>query len=498
MKLDNLPHFAKRIRSLREKGAKSADCSLQATPLFGSYHILYPIDFEDNVHWILKVPATGYAGRFDEIGARALASEAQTMQLIKENTTIVVPEILHYDQTTNNELECPYILMEFIDGKHLPDCWLDHAIPLDMLEQRRTKILQEVASTMIQLEKFVYEQSGQLVFNEHGQVISTGSAKVVDASAELARLDSDDDDLTAIFCEMGPFRNAADLFLALLDRQIAGTVSDPFSNGLHYMLHHFIRWAPFSGEQDFVLAHPDFDSQNFIVADDGSLRGVIDWDGVAAVPRCIGNRSFPGWLTRDWDPAMYAWAPGEDGQEDVRENSPEELTHYRNVYVEAIENVKGQDTSDSSLAQNSLIYENLYIAASNPACMHGIVTKIFTEIAKIVAPETLIQEIDAEALDVDSGDLVGDEDGTSDHDGGEALISRSVADAGRIENQSQKNPSHEDAATSTHTTNSEQNEDEEDASDGFFLYEVATALAENNLDAKRLGMLKEGFLQLFV
>jgi hypothetical protein len=157
------------------------------TPLFGSYHILYPVDFEDNVRWILKVPATGYVGRFDEIGARALASEAQTMQLIKDNTTIVMPQILHYDQTMNNELECPYILMEFIDGKHLSDCWFDHAIPLDMLEQRRTKILQEVASAMIKLEKSVYGHSGQLVFNEHGRVISTGPTKIVDASAELGQ-----------------------------------------------------------------------------------------------------------------------------------------------------------------------------------------------------------------------------------------------------------------------------------------------------------------------
>jgi hypothetical protein len=445
-----------------------------------------------------SVPATGYVGRFDEIGARALASEAQTMQLIKDNTTIVMPQILHYDQTMNNELECPYILMEFIDGKHLSDCWFDHAIPLDMLEQRRTKILQEVASAMIKLEKSVYGHSGQLVFNEHGRVISTGPTKIVDASAELARLDSDIDDLTSIFCEVGPFRNAADLFLALLDRQSPGTVSDPFSNGLHHMLQHFILWAPFSGEQDFVLAHPDFDSQNFIVVDDGSLLGVIDWDGIAAVPRCIGNRSFPGWLTRDWDPAVYAWAPGEDGQEDIKENSPEELTHYRKVYVEAIEDVKGKDTSNSSLTQNSLIYENLYIAASNPVCMHGIVTKTFTEIAKIIAPETLVQEIDAECLDIDSGISVGDEEGTSDHDGGEALISRSEANAGMIGNQSQKNPNCEDAAKSTHTTDSEHNDDEEDPSGGFFLYEIAIDLAENKLDAKRLGMLKEGFLQLFV
>lgn len=37
----------------------------------------------------------------------------------------------------------------------------------------------------------------------------------------------------------------------------------------------------------------------------GTLAGIIDCDEVAAVPRSIGNESYPCCLTRNWDPAMY-------------------------------------------------------------------------------------------------------------------------------------------------------------------------------------------------
>jgi hypothetical protein len=54
------------------------------------------------------------------------------------------------------------------------------------------------------------------------------------------------------------------------------------------MLRLFLSWIPLIDPRDFVLSHPDFGFQNILVAEDGSLRGPIDRDGVAVVPRCVG------------------------------------------------------------------------------------------------------------------------------------------------------------------------------------------------------------------
>lgn len=82
------------------------------------------------------------------------------------------------------------------------------------------------------------------------------------------------------------------------------------------------------GYKPFVLAHPDLGIQNVLVAEDGTLQGIIDWDGICSVPRSIGNQRFPSWLSRDWDPFMYG--RNEDMERGVEplgvwEDSPETL-----------------------------------------------------------------------------------------------------------------------------------------------------------------------------
>jgi len=43
-----------------------------------------------------------------------------------------------------------------------------------------------------------------------------------------------------------------------------------------------------------------------MISNDGDYRmlSIIDWDGVATSPLCLGNERYPHWLTREWDPLM--------------------------------------------------------------------------------------------------------------------------------------------------------------------------------------------------
>ncbi|KAL3481151.1 hypothetical protein BJX99DRAFT_219191 [Aspergillus californicus] len=62
--------------------------------------------------------------------------------------------------------------------------------------------------------------------------------------------------------------------------------------GLAMLLSQLISWIPQPRDMHpFVLAHPDLDIQNFIVSEDGELQAIVDWDGVAAVHRSIGNKN---------------------------------------------------------------------------------------------------------------------------------------------------------------------------------------------------------------
>lgn len=77
-------------------------------------------------------------------------------------------------------------------------------------------------------------------------------------------------------------------------------------------------------DEGSVLSVPDLDSQNVLVDEEGNVTGIIDWDHVQTLPRCVGYCRFPSWITRDWDPLMYGWPMMNEA-----ENWPEELQRYR-------------------------------------------------------------------------------------------------------------------------------------------------------------------------
>lgn len=414
--LERLPDFATSIRR-RQQNIKigeapdaedrSIRCSILSPPLSGSFNILFPIQFEDGLRWLLKVPAIAHPGRWDEMAARALKAEALTMQLLKRDTSIPLPEVYSFDATLENELNCAYILMEYVCGVPLHDVWFNQHSSEEEAENLKVRSLRDVAKAMVQLNKFDFTQGGAPIFDDEGCTVNgVGPAIKLDNSAMLDRLEKEDDDETAIFCELGPFDDVKSYFLAMLDRR----EPPPYNHdqGVYKLLRLFIDWlVPFfapkiSGSPRFVLSHPDLNFQNVLVSDeDGRLCGLIDWDGIAAVPRCIGNERYPSWLTRDWEPDTYGYKEGEAEEGAIiNENSPDELTKYREMYVQFM-----KDSSDTEhpeevevLTRHALLLENVLIAAEDPISTPGIVEKIFDEIKSRVAANKNIDEKEEEEI----------------------------------------------------------------------------------------------------
>ncbi|KAI1174237.1 hypothetical protein F4777DRAFT_393827 [Nemania sp. FL0916] len=352
-------------------------------PMYGSYHVLFPLTFPTGLCWLVKIPVNGTEDMWDDTSTWSLIAEAKTMRLLKSKTTIPLPDVLGFSSTTQNALRCPYILMSYISGVPLYEVWFGHRRKGDELEvnrARRTRALEDIASAMKQLDSFSFPTSGSLLFTSDGSVSGTGPIRRIDQQAMLDRWfvhqDPADD---PIYASQAASSDTKAYYTFMLDLHAR---ENPFRKGCVALLRQLISWIPQLGEpHQFVLAHPDFDIQNFIVSEEGELRGIIDWDGIGVVPRTIGNARYPGWLTRDWDPAMYGYEESMDqGFEPVGvwEDSPACLASYRQVYKDAI--TKGQDDGTTGdLCRMSLITENLYIAADNPQCQGDILRKVVQE-----------------------------------------------------------------------------------------------------------------------
>jgi hypothetical protein len=63
----------------------------------------------------------------------------------------------------------------------------------------------------------------------------------------------------------------------------------------------------------------------------------------------------------------------------IFEDSPQTLAFYRSTYLNFMAKCLSSE-DDTKLTRNSLIVENLSIAADDPCCTYGIVSKIFDEI----------------------------------------------------------------------------------------------------------------------
>lgn len=440
--LDFLPSFAlairRRIELAKSKGQDivppTIKCNAIAPILTGSDHIVFPLGFSDGPRWVLKVPARGCISHWCEVSARSLAAEARTMHLLKRKTTIPLPEVYAFGSSLDNELRVPFILMEFIDGVALHKVWFNRAVSESSLEQIRRTALEELAFAMVQLNDFAYNQCGSLEFDQKGDVVGIGPFADLSPSKpyEPSELNQSILDELGIMCQSGPFQNPREYLLYDVDyRQPPGTnlcrgeLMDRYDHGAYKLLRIFIDWVPFTPHKeglDFVLMFPEFSPQNILVTEEGHLRGLIDWDSVITMPRCLGCETYPSWLTRDWDSITYRYNPTVEKNEQ-RENSPEELAHYRTLYDQFMHSALAEkhrsdhsnhSASDStteskiqistSLTRNSLLIQNLAIAAGSAAFCDSILLKIFEKIKEITAPKWDTESSFAEVDDMEIKD----------------------------------------------------------------------------------------------
>lgn len=389
-------------------------CKVIPGPLCGSYNIAYRVLFDDGVEWILKVPATGSHTRFDRIAADAMTSEALTMKMIKQYTTIPVPAVHSFDVSMDNEVGCPYILMDFLKGKPLYEGWFDPNASSAKREQFRARALSTIAAAMVQLNKFTTHHGGSLRFDSNGQPVGVAGAKIFDATTFFDIVDQGFRPEHDLWCENGPTNDPSSYLLFTMNRRGYKNEDSAFSRGVHDSARLFTQWALESSSklgnkgQEFVLAHPDFDLQNMLVDDEGTLCGILDWDGVAAVPISVGCLKYPSWLVRDWDPVNYNWntkAHKLKSYSGRLENTPDELVAYRAMYAQFIEMLlpldpasSGESRMGADITRLSLITTALQVAVDRPEDIAQMIGHIFREIKRVIREKDDDESSDTESF----------------------------------------------------------------------------------------------------
>lgn len=133
------------------------------------------------------------------------------MSFLRQNTSIPIPEIYDFDETTNNELGVPYILMELAAGFPVSEKWFDITGPTS-LEARRLRILDTVAAAMAQLSRFKFEKIGSLQFASAESTPTTlGECTVIDEVADLHAM-YEYPNQGVHFRKLGPFNTSQDYF----------------------------------------------------------------------------------------------------------------------------------------------------------------------------------------------------------------------------------------------------------------------------------------------
>lgn len=367
--------LASRIRHRVEGQRPSSNSTV--TVLSGSYNLVHIIHFPDDVKYVVRVPASGWGGKFNAAAKRAFISEALTMRFIAENTQIPIPAVYDFDTSEQDEIGAPYIAMSFISRHTVASTWFDDGGSTSR-EERRGRTLDTVGQAVSQLEQLRFDQIGCLEFEQDGQ------AKVGPCFSLLEDESGDDDSAKHLEVNAaGPFQCSS----AYLNQKSRCTACedgrDPMKVGLgsEMVISRAISYLPTprNGRETFPLSIPDFDSQNIMIDEQGNVTGIVDWDGVQTEPEFFGPCRYPGWITRDWDPLMYGYPFI------AKEDSPQLLCRYRRRYHAQMQRLRRCNNMDLTL--KSHIFEAVVIAAASDTCRPEIAVKLVRHALRIDYPD---------------------------------------------------------------------------------------------------------------
>lgn len=334
-------------------------CIVSTPPRMGSFNVVYELIFSDGIKWAIRLPAAGNV--FSPSRLRSFSLDIVTQRFLSSKTSIPVPRIHYWSLDSHNILSFPFAIMDFMPGTNLSKVWNDKNWISDL---KRRRIFEQIAGWMTELAALEFDQIGRLDWDTTSEVYRV--VPFPDGSALMRDVQSFKEPDTLI--PFGPFDSAHSFLSSLLS--IRRHASDSPMLAVLQLFLSSLTDSTLEGPP-FVLSHPDFDSQNVLVDDDGTITGIIDWDNVDIRPRQGAAAAYPLWLTVDWDPLFYGWSKDASPEDNAAYDSPAELATYRRAYLDVI--TRASNGKLTHITRNSHIWTTLYIALSNEIATSGIV-----------------------------------------------------------------------------------------------------------------------------
>ncbi|KAF8999814.1 phosphotransferase enzyme family-domain-containing protein [Cyathus striatus] len=260
---------------------------------WGQSFAVFEILFDDGTSWIIRFgmsPMDAYFNTAEQL-ERKILNEVAALHLVRQRTTIPVPEVIAYHpiQSSSNPLgpDFPaFVLMTAITGITIEDCGIaiqelgrGDSDPLQGDETKRPildRYLRDIADLHVQLSKITFDKIGSFVINNDGQVS-------IGPGADFG---------------LGPFSSAHEYFAIQAEAYerlaMAAGDEDEGSGDAAQLKRRFVAslWRsammPLVDERDdrgpFPMRHGDLHSDNILVDETGHIVGVLDWDCAATVP----------------------------------------------------------------------------------------------------------------------------------------------------------------------------------------------------------------------
>ena len=135
-------------------------CSVQLPPKWDASHVVYMIAFSDGVIWVARIRGNAVSS-FGPLDAREMIQTIRTTSLIRSKTKLPLLEVYSWD-TTPETIGVPFSLESFIEGRVLSNAWDDKSWAS---EERKLKVLRELAKVMSQLAFMKFDKIGALHFD---------------------------------------------------------------------------------------------------------------------------------------------------------------------------------------------------------------------------------------------------------------------------------------------------------------------------------------------
>ncbi|KAJ4482347.1 hypothetical protein J3R30DRAFT_3458608 [Lentinula aciculospora] len=270
-KKDVLERIASSIRQIRCFLVDRDDISI------GKRNVVFFLRFEDGAEWAARLrnpikqadPAHNRETS-RQLETASMESEIATITFIRTQTTIPVPAVLGYDCTFNNDLGCPYMLMDRIEGWPIPDVV---ELAGGITEAQILKLHAQMAAITWQLAlKCTFPVIGQLQApKSEDNPFPLG--QIIDRHAR----------------QLGPFFSAKDYYIARSkmiydEAKRKGLDQTSIDSARLHINASPLTFDSTVDEGPFPLQHPDLHRQNVLIDKDWNIVAIIDWSWCSTVP----------------------------------------------------------------------------------------------------------------------------------------------------------------------------------------------------------------------